>query len=58
MRLWGMSGSFQTLVETQQDLTYDEVVAMLVEAEWQFRQTAKMQRYIKQAKFRLSLIHI
>lgn len=52
MRLWGMSGSFQTLVETQQDLTYDEVVAMLVEAEWQFRQTAKMQRYIKQAKFR------
>ena len=32
MRLWGMSGSFQTLVETQQDLTYDEVVAMLVEA--------------------------
>ncbi len=52
MRLLGMKETFQALLESQQDLTYDEAVSMLIEAEWQWRANNKMQRYIKQAGFR------
>ena len=38
MRLLGMRDAFQTLLETQQDLTCDEAVSLLIEAEWQWRQ--------------------
>lgn len=52
MRLTGMKDSFEALLESQQSLTYDEATAMMIEAEWTFRQNAKMQRYLKQAGFR------
>ena len=52
MRLHGMKQAFETLLETHQQLTADETLAMLIEAEWDYRQHSRMQRYIKQAAFR------
>ena len=47
-----MKESYQTLLQTQQDLTYEEAVSMIVDAEWEYRHNSKMLRYIKQAAFR------
>lgn len=52
MRLTGMKNAYETLLETRQDVTTDEAIAMLIDAEWDWRNTRKMQRYIKQAGFR------
>ena len=52
MRLQGMRQAFETLLETHQQLTVDETLAMLLEAEWDHRQQSRMERYIKQAAFR------
>jgi len=52
MRLQGMKQAFETLLETHQQLTVDETLAMLIEAEWEHRQQTRMERYIKQAAFR------
>lgn len=52
MRLTGMKDAYQTLLQTQQDLTYEEAVSMMVDAEWEWRHNRKMHRYIKQAGFR------
>lgn len=52
MRLTGMKETYQTLLQTQQDLTYEEAVSMLIDAEWEWKHNRKMQRYIKQAGFR------
>lgn len=52
MRLQGMRQAFETLLETHQQLTVDETLAMLLEAEWDHRQQSRMERYIKQAHFR------
>lgn len=52
MRLTGMKDTYQTLLETSRDLTYEEAVGMIVDAEWEWRHNRRMQRYIKQARFR------
>jgi len=39
-------------LQSAEDLTADELVSILVDAEWEWRQHCKMQRYIKQAGFR------
>ncbi len=52
MRLTGMKEAYQTLLQTQEDLTYEEAISMMVDAEWEWRHNRKMQRYIKQAGFR------
>lgn len=52
MRLHGMKQAFETLLETHQQLTADETLALLIEAEWDHRQQTRMERYIKQAAFR------
>ncbi len=52
MRLLGMKDAYEIQLETRHELTCDEAIAMLVDAEWESRQTRKMQRYIKQARFR------
>jgi len=54
MKLFGMQQSFQTILEGGQfnSLTNDELINMLIQAEWEDRQTRKLNRYIKSAKFR------
>ncbi len=52
MRLTGMKENYQTLLQTQQDLTYEEAVSMMVDAEWEWRHNRKMHRLLKQAAFR------
>ncbi|MEL6412663.1 MAG: IS21-like element helper ATPase IstB [Bacteroidota bacterium] len=52
MRLHGMKEAFETLLETKQTPTLDQGIAMLTEAEWEYRQTRKMERYVKSASFR------
>lgn len=52
MRLHGMKQAFDTLLETRQQLTTDQTLAMLIDAEWDYRVNSRTQRYIKQAAFR------
>ena len=52
MRLLGMRQAFDTLLETRQQLTADQTLAMLIDAEWEYRKSSRTERYIKQAAFR------
>ncbi len=52
MRLFGMGNAFQTVLESQQSYTNDELLGYLVEAEWDDRQNRKVARYLKAARFR------
>jgi len=54
LKLWGMHRNFQSnLNQTETDrYTPDELLAMLLEAEWDDRQIRKIQRLITTAKFR------
>lgn len=54
MGMWGMMRSFQACLEAgaKADLTPDELVSMLVEAEWDERQNRRLARLLKQARFR------
>lgn len=52
MRLHGMRQAFETLLETRQQLTLDQTLAMLTDAEWEYRKNSRTLRYIKQAAFR------
>ena len=54
MKLFGMQQSFQTILQGGQfnNLTNDELINMLIQAEWEDRQTRKINRYIKSARFR------
>lgn len=54
MKLWGMYQTFQTNLSTSlpENLTADELLSMLIESEWDDRQTRKKDRLITTAKFR------
>lgn len=54
MKLHGMLRSYQTLLDSNQhnSLTNDELVAMLLQAEWEEREQRKINRFIKSARFR------
>lgn len=52
MHLHGMKRAFETLLETHQNPTLDQGLALLTEAEWDDREARKMERYIKSASFR------
>lgn len=55
MKLHGMSMAFQQLRETggqSEKMSPDEMVGYLVDAEWEERQTRKLRRLIKAARFR------
>ncbi|WP_245576607.1 IS21-like element helper ATPase IstB [Flexithrix dorotheae] len=54
LKFYGMLQSYQTLLETNQhhSLNNDEIVSMLIQAEWEDRQNRKINRYIKTAQFR------
>ncbi|MBW1764424.1 MAG: IS21-like element helper ATPase IstB [Deltaproteobacteria bacterium] len=54
MKLFGMHGAFMTAIETGKadSYTQDEFMAMLTEAEYDDRQTRRINRTIKNARFR------
>jgi len=54
MKLHGMQRAYQTLVETGQQhvLTNDEAISLLVQSEWEEREGRKVDRYLKNARFR------
>jgi DNA replication protein DnaC len=53
MKLYGMHGAFKTAIETGKadDYTLDEFISMMVDAEWDDRNTRKIERMIKNARF-------
>lgn len=54
LKLYGMHQSFQTLVESKQHMKidHDELVSILVQAEWEDRENRKISRYLRTARFR------
>ncbi|MBC8318818.1 MAG: ATP-binding protein [Desulfobulbaceae bacterium] len=54
MKLYGMARAFQASLDTglKKDFTADELLAHLVDAEWDDRHNRKMNRLMKSAKFR------
>jgi DNA replication protein DnaC len=53
MKFYGMHGAFNTAIETGKtdDYTLDEFVSVLIDAEWDDRNTRKIERTIKNARF-------
>ncbi|RLA56126.1 MAG: ATP-binding protein [Gammaproteobacteria bacterium] len=49
-----MQQAYQTLLDTNQhhSLTNDEIINMLIQAEWEDRENRKINRYLKAARFR------
>lgn len=54
MKLLGMQRMFQSIIEgtNYQNLTSDELVGMLVQSEWEERESKKLQRRLRLARFR------
>lgn len=54
MKLLGMLRSYQSMLGNRiyEDLTHDEVVDTLVQAEWEDRENKKINRILKRARFR------
>ena len=54
MKLYGMHGAFKTAIETGKtdDYTIDQFLAYITEAEWDDRQNRKIDRGIRNARFR------
>ena len=54
MKLFGMLNSFKTTIQTggNHSLTNDQVVSILIQAEWEDRENRRLNRYLKTARFR------
>jgi DNA replication protein DnaC len=54
MKFYGMHQTYQSLLDNNQhhNLTNDEIVSMLIQAEWEDRENRKINRYQKTARFR------
>ena len=52
MSLHGMARALRTSLETQDQWTADELLAHLVDAEWDDRHARRLQRLLKAARFR------
>jgi len=55
MRLLGMKNSFSTYLETSAQLTADELIGQLTESEWIHRQNLRLQRLLRNARFRYTV---
>ena len=58
MKFFGMFRSFKTSLESGQkeDYTADEMIATLIEAEWDDRQNRNIERHLKNARFRYKAV--
>lgn len=56
MKLTGMLRTYQTILQSNQhhDLTHEELINMLIQAEWEERENKRIGRLIRQAHFRYS----
>ena len=54
LKLYGMQRAFESLIETRtyQQLTHDEYINMLVQAEWEDRENRRIGRSLRIARFR------
>jgi DNA replication protein DnaC len=54
MKLLGMLRSYQAMLDSRQhhDLTHDEFFNTLIQSEWEYRENKKVNRHLRQAKFR------
>lgn len=54
MKLHGMLRSYQTMLDNHQHtaLTQDELINILIQAEWEDRENKKINRHLRLAKFR------
>lgn len=54
MKFYGMTAAFRSVIaeERMESLTTDELVAMLIEAEWDDRNNRKIERHLRNARFR------
>ncbi len=54
LNLWGMARTYETSLENEKllALSADELIGMLVEAEWDDRQNRNLERRLRNARFR------
>jgi len=54
LKLWGMARTYETSLENEKQLALsaDELIGMLVEAEWDDRQMRNLERRLRDARFR------
>ena len=56
MKLYGMQNAFHALIDSKQQnaLTADEIISMLVQSEWEYRESKKFAQSLRNARFRYS----
>lgn len=56
MKLYGMQNAFTALIDNKQQssLTADELISMLIQSEWEYRESKKFKRTLRNARFRYS----
>lgn len=52
MKFYGMATAYQAAIQGKQSFNNDELVSMLVQAEWEDRQSRKIRRHLNAARFR------
>ena len=52
MKFYGMVAAYQAAIQGKQSFTNDELVSMLIQAEWEDRESRKIRRHLKAARFR------
>jgi DNA replication protein DnaC len=52
MKFYGMATAYESVIKGKQTFTNDELVSMLIQAEWEDRQARKIRRHLKAARFR------
>ena len=52
MKFYGMATVYQSVIQGKQSFTNDELVSMLIQAEWEDREARKIRRHLKAARFR------
>jgi len=52
MKFYGMSSAYQAAIQGKQNFTNDELVSMLIQAEWEDRESRKIRRHLNAARFR------
>lgn len=52
MRLWGIKDAFTVFLDSPTTMNADQLIAHLIDAEWQDRYNRRIERLIRQARFR------
>ena len=52
MKFYGMATTYQAAIQGKQSFTNDELVSMLIQAEWEDRESRKIRRNLNAARFR------